>query len=88
VVVNIEAYDRIWIFAKEIEERDRGKLVRPGEERPRYKGQPVVKPGQGKAAKRADGGGTGAVEVPELIHPQRRRASDPALSQRLRNNEE
>ncbi len=90
VKVNIEQYDKIWTFKKQIEDSQlkESDIVRPGDQRPVYKGQPTLTGhvgaiSQQETAQRADAAATPLLEVSELVEPRQNKSGDKALSEAL-----
>lgn len=81
VTVNIENHGKIWIFQDLDANRANQPVIRPGEQKPRFKGRPAAKPArvgqtsaqaQQEAAKKADEAARPVDVVPELVQPRKR----------------
>ena len=90
VKVNIETCGKIWIFKDQEQKKAEAPRVRPGEQKPRYKGAPVAAPPMASkpdwrqvAAKRADAAAVPVEGNPEFVQPRKRTQGDAVISKIL-----
>ena len=92
VVVNIETQGKIWIFSQNDGQPVKGAIVRPGEQKPRFKGQTThVRPQtaaskqekQQEAARRADAAAVPVSPLDDIVKPRKRTEGHDAASRIL-----